>query len=279
MPTKRPVVFWAWRNRPSFIMRGAQVAEALARRGVSVQTRVGPSRKVLRDVRDSVIVCVKSCPCFAGWLRRRGNRVVYDAIDFTALRGIPAQADIVIAGNEDLRRRLEKHLAGRATVTTIYHHADPFLKPHRAGENAVRLAYIGEPGNSKFLRGRIPELNVVSFKRADWRESIRDFNAHFSARIDPNKSVIKLANVAMLQAVFLTGAEPGCVELLGADYPFFLRDPGDLRTVQEDVRRLKEAIGTDLWREARRRIEEVRPRLTIEATARAYEDLLIGIDP
>jgi hypothetical protein len=259
-------------------MRGRQVAEALTRVGVEARVRTGPSWIALRDVRDSVIVCVKSCPRWAGWLRRRGNRIVYDAIDFTALRGLPSLADVVIAGTEDMRRRLADRLDGRIPVRTIYHHADPLLKPHRAGEASLRLAYLGAPESSRFIRGEIPDLSVVSFQDGrDWREEIRDYNAHFSARMDPNKSVIKLANTAAVGAVFLTGAEPGCVELLGRDYPFFLRNPERLDVVLEDVGRLRESVGTPAWTEARRRIEETRQALTIEATAKAYRDLISAL--
>ncbi|MFH1017681.1 MAG: hypothetical protein V1798_05785 [Pseudomonadota bacterium] len=260
-------------------MRGIQIADALSRRGHHTQIRVGPSRLALADVRDSIVVCVKSCPLFHGWVRHRKNRIVYDAIDFTTLRGVPAYADVVIAGTDDMRDRLAARLNAGAVVKRIYHHADPHLKPHTAGESVLRLAYIGSKESSVFIKGEIPELNVVPFDGRNWREEIRKYNAHFSARLDPNKSVIKLANAATLGAVFLTGAEPGCVELLGKNYPFFLRAPDSYDTVVQDVRRLKEAVGTDLWKEARDRIESARPGLTIEAAALAYEELFAEISP
>ncbi len=273
-----PVVFWAWRKRPSFVMRGIQIADALSRLGVRTEVRVGPSCIALQGVHDSVIVCVKSCPRFNGWLRRRGNRIVYDAIDFTALRGIPAHADVVITGSEYMRSRLQERLNPRSVVKTVYHHADPQVRPHKAGEEALRLAYLGAKESSKFIKGEIPELNVVSFAQShDWREEIRNYNAHFSARMDPYKSVVKLANAAASEAVFLTGAEPGCVELLGEDYPFFLRDPENLDQVRKDVKNLKDAVGTALWKNAGERIREARSRLTIEASARAYEKLIADL--
>ncbi|HLG20138.1 MAG TPA: hypothetical protein VI895_10050 [Bdellovibrionota bacterium] len=275
MKTNCPVVFWAWRKRPSFVMRGIQVAEELARHGFQTVVRFGPSRVALRGVHDSIIICVKSTPRFTAWLRRRRNRIVYDAIDFTTARSIPAHVDAVIAGTNYLRSRLQTFLDPNVTVKTIYHHADPHLKPHKAGDQALRLAYIGDEKGSMFIKGEIPELDVISFlNHRDWREEIRNYNAHFSARMDPNKSVIKLANVATLGAVFLTGAEPGCDELLGKEYPFYLRNPENLDTVLEDVKRLKEAVGSPLWKDARDRIDQTRPNLTIDATARAYEELL-----
>jgi hypothetical protein len=99
------------------------------------------------------------------------------------------------------------------------------------------------------------------------------YNAHFSARLDPRKSVVKLANAAATGAVFLTGAEPGCVELLGSDYPFFLRRPDELDAVKRDVAVLREAVGTPLWRDACDRIVALRSRLDLTATATRYERL------
>jgi glycosyltransferase involved in cell wall biosynthesis len=276
--TGMPIVFWAWRKRPSSVMRGIQVAEALSRRGFRTDVSFGLSPIALRNVCGSIIVCVKSRPLFPGELKRRGNRIVYDAIDFTAFRGVPSGAEAVIAGSEHMRKLLLERLPAGVIVKTIYHHADPNLKPNRAGDRTLKLAYVGERTESSFLNGEIPDLNFVPFKRSrDWREDLGNYNAHFSARVAPRKSVVKLANVAASEAVFLTGAEPGCVELLGEDYPFFLRDPGDLGRVREDVKRLKEAVGTELWKDARRRIERVRPMLTIEAAAGAYEELFAEI--
>lgn len=275
---KRPIVFWAWRKRPSSIMRGIQVAEALSERGFQTDVRFGLASAALRNVRDSIIVCVKSRPVFTAWLRRRGNRIIYDAIDYSTLRGIPPGIDAVIAGTEDMRRRLCEKVDSRTVVRTIYHHADPYLKPHQAGEAELRLAYVGAPEESAFIKGEIAELNVVSFeKRGDWREAIRQYNAHFSARLNPNKSVIKLANVVVSEALFLASAEPGYVELLGQDYPFFLRNPQNLDLVRADVLRLKAAVGSGVWKDARQRIRALRPRLTIQATARAYEGLVAEV--
>ncbi|MFH1262111.1 MAG: hypothetical protein V1495_01530 [Pseudomonadota bacterium] len=259
-------------------MRGTQIAEALSRRGFTAEVRFGSSRSALCDLHDSVVVCIKSRPFFTGWLRRQRNRIVYDAADYTPLRGLPTGAAAIITGNEDMARRIRRRVGPAVIVQTIYHHADPGLKPHTVGERELRLVYIGETESSRFLRGEVPELTWVRFgKVREWREELRKYNAHFSARLDRNKSVVKLANVAALGAVFLTGAEPGCVELLGPDYPFYLRNPRNLTVVREDVVRLKEAVGTESWKEARRRIEAVRPRLTIEASAAAYEELLASV--
>jgi hypothetical protein len=277
MAKQPPIVFWATKDRQSFKMRGRQVADALAARGYVTELRTGPARKVLADVRDSIVVCVKNRPRVLLGLRRRGNRVVFDAIDFQPLLGLPWGVDAIIAGTEEMRLRFARLTFGRVRVCTIYHHADPGLAPHRTGEDALRLVYVGEPENSRFIDGDLPELARVDFKHDGWREQLRDYNAHFSARLDRNKAVIKLANAAALGAVFLTGPEPGCVELLGTDYPFFLRDYRRLAAVREDVRCLAEAVGGVAWYEARDRIEAARDRLTIAATAQAYDELIVSL--
>ncbi|MCB0309092.1 MAG: hypothetical protein KDD48_06955, partial [Bdellovibrionales bacterium] len=197
---------------------------------------------------------------------------------FSTLRGVPSQVHAVIAGSQHMKKVLRKILPEHVLVETIYHHADPLLKPHQAGEDSLKLAYIGEPESSKFIKGEIKDLNNVSFKdkEINWREEIRNYNAHFSARVDPTKSVIKLSNVSALGAVFLTGPEPGCVELLGDSYPFYLNTPLTQKSVSDDVDYLKSMVGTKLWREARAQIENVKPNLTLDATARAYENLILS---
>lgn len=270
----RPVIFWAWKNRPSFTMRGMQVAEALKARGIKTEIRIGYSWKALKDVKDSIIVCVKSTPRLIGWLSKANNKIIYDAIDFTSLRDVPNHASAVITGTEYMRNLLAKELPKHIQVKTIYHHCDPHLKPHVAGEDSLKLMYNGAKESSKFLKGEIPQLTVVSFMgKQDWREQSRQFNAHFSARLDMTKSVIKLANVASMNAIYLTGREPGCVELLGQDYPFYLREPLKLEKVLEDVNKLQTSVGTPTWKDAKERIRNSLPLLTIEATAKSYENL------
>jgi hypothetical protein len=266
------VLFWARKDRPSFTMRGRQVGARLEARGYEVDYRTGWEPWALRGVRDSIVVAVKARPHLVN-LVRHGNRVIWDAIDYEP-SSYAGQVHAAIAGTEDMRARLESQLGSAIPVTTIYHHADPFLEPHRAGEETLRLVYVGEPRNSAFLRGQIPRLEKVSFRKAGWRDALRDFNAHFSARNDRSKAVVKLSNVAALGAVFLTGREPGCVELLGEDYPFYIPAPKDLDAVKRDVARLEAAVGGPEWREARARIDALRDRLSIEASADAYAKLI-----
>ena len=70
MKQLKPIVFWAFKNRPSFYMRGNQLAEALTRLGYNVSLRLGPSHLALRDVRDSIIVCVISISVLFSFERR-----------------------------------------------------------------------------------------------------------------------------------------------------------------------------------------------------------------
>jgi hypothetical protein len=266
------IVFWSFRALPSFRMRGRQVGEGLRARGHQVQLRTGFGCLALRDVRDAVVVLVKDQPSGMTRLARRGNRVVFDAVDFEPDRHRLGPVDAIVCGSEHVRARMAIRYPSTPLVVA-YHHADPRLVPHRAGGDRLRRVYSGEKKNSRFLRGEIPDLEVVPFLDGAWPERMQGYNAHFSARLDPAKSVVKLANAAALGAVYLTGAEPGCRELLGPDYPFFLRDPGSLGAVRDDVARLRGALGSADWQQARERILGLRPRLTVAATAAAYERL------
>jgi hypothetical protein len=217
-------------------------------------------------------VLVKDQPSRMSALGRRGNRVVFDALDFQPQRQALGPVDAIVCASEEVRTMMAARFPS-AAVRVIYHHADPRLEPHQAPPAGLRLVYSGERKNSRFLRGQISDLQVVSFHSRRWPDLMRGYNAHFSARLDPTKSVVKLANAAALGAVFLTGAEPGCRELLGPDYPFFLREPANLETVRQEVARLKAEVGSPLWRQARERVLALRSRLSLEALASDYERL------
>lgn len=266
------IVMWSFRARPSFRMRARQLAGALCARGHAVMLRTGPGALALAGVRDAIVVLVKDQPWRMSALAARGNRLVLDAIDFDPDRQALGSVHAVICASDHVRARLARRCPS-TPLAVVYHHADPRLSPHRAGWERLRLVYSGEKENSRFLSGEIPGLATVPFRSDDWTRRMTDYNAHFSARLAPSKSVVKLANAAALGAVYLAGAEPGCVELLGADYPFFLRDPTDLAAVRADVARLGEAVGTPALAQAVERIVALRPRLTLDATASAYERL------
>jgi hypothetical protein len=268
----RRIVMWSFRALPSFRMRGRQVGEVLRARGHAVEFRTGFGFIVLRDVRDAIVVLVKDQPSQLPALARRGNRVVFDVVDFEPDQHRLGPVDAIVCGSEHVRARMARRFPSTPAVV-VYHHADPRLVPHRAGADRLRLASSGEKKNSRFLGGEIPELQVVSFRKDAWPERMQGYNAHFSARLDPCKSVVKLANAAALGAVYLTGAEPGCLELLGPDYPFYLRDPASLNAVREDVGRLRQEVGSPAWVRSHDLLRSLRSRLTVEATATAYQRL------
>ena len=267
---------WSFRARPSFRMRARQLAAALRARGHTVELRTGPGWLALRGLRDATVVLVKDQPLGMARLARH-NRVVFDAIDFDPRHRRLGPVHAVVCASEHVRAAFARHhRALQAQV--IYHHADPQLGPHRAGDDRLRLVYSGELENSRFLDGQIPDLAVVPFRGPAWAAQMAGYNAHFSARLDARKSVVKLANAAATGALYLGGAEPGCVELLGADYPFFLRAPAQLAVVCADVERLRAAAGSPLWREALARVVALRAPLSLEGSALAYERLLARLD-
>jgi hypothetical protein len=269
-PIAKKIVFWSHRNRPSFTMRGRQVADQLIRRGHDCRCVTGPVWWALRDIRDSLIVCVKSESRFLPRWQARGNLVVLDAIDHQA--GAPlAEYDAVLCASRHVRDQIEQCRIS-PIVEVFYHHADPLILNNNADHSVLRLAYVGENGNSSAITGSIPELCRIDFKKPGWQERLRAFNGHFSARLDMGKSVVKLANSAAADAVFLSGKEPGVVELLGADYPFYLDSLAD-RDLANSVQRLSDALGSLQWQQALERMRDVRPLLTLDQTAIQYEAL------
>ncbi len=255
-------------------MRGRQVAMALQEKGWDVEMRTGLASMALRDVKDAIIVCVKSFPSMPKGIEKRNNQLVYDAIDRTSLRRFPKGMQAVIAGTQDMQQRFAQVVGQDVRIKTIYHHADPALEPAFENNQELKLVYVGEPESSKFLNGQLPMLSKVSFKQnPNWRQELRQYNAHFSARLDIYKSVIKLANVAALEAVYFTGKEPGVVELLGEDYPFYFRDPSSLKKVRSDIEHFAMQVGQAEWFTAKTKIAQAQVHLTLSASVAAYESL------
>ncbi|MDX2022001.1 MAG: hypothetical protein SF187_17320 [Deltaproteobacteria bacterium] len=253
-------------------MRGMQVAEALRCRGWNCVAVAGPSLWALRGVRDSIIVCVKSQPHRHHALHAKRNILILDALDHDPrlLRDCEGACAAVLFGSEATRDvYLAQYPAGRAFV--FYHHADPHILPHHPVMQA-KLVYVGETVNSIGSKGGLRGVALLDFKKADWRERLRAYNAHFSGRLDVTKSVVKLANCSASHAVFIGGKEPGAVELLGDDYPYFLTSlqPQD---VQCCLDRYNASFGSPLWHEARARVIAQQQRLSLAASVAQYERL------
>lgn len=264
------IVFWSHRNRPSFTMRGRQIASALAAQGRDCRCLVGPAWWSLRHVREALIVCVKSEPADVAVLRARGNRVLWDAIDHEVGSAF-GDYDAILCASQFVKRNIDK-VCGSALTEVFYHHADPLIAPNTVSPNLLRIAYVGERGNSVLLPGNDQLVRAVDFKRSGWQMRLRAFNGHFSARLDPGKSVVKLANCAFANAAFLTGREPGVVELLGENYPFYLRSL-DGPAISESVRRLGDEVGSSVWFQVLDQMAELRTRLGVNSSARQYASL------
>lgn len=248
------------------------MASQLRAMGFAARCLVGPSWFTLRGLRDAIVVCVKSVPGNPEAILGRGNRLVFDAIDWEPGGASLAPFHAVLCASRHVLR-LCRQEAPKVESHVLYHHADPAIQPHLQ-EVGLRVVYIGEKANSLFIGGQLPDLAIVNFKRAGWHETVRSFNAHFSARFDSTKSVVKLANAAAARAVFVSGPEPGCVELLGADYPFFFHPHEGLPAAKNVLWRARESFRGCEWQEAEERIAAASRQLTLHSSASRLQALL-----
>lgn len=250
-------------------MRGAQIFLAMRSLGVDCHyTHI----RGLDSIKDSIIVLIKfynqdQLPL----LLENRNWLVYDAVDFNDTIYSSHLLHGVIVANRTAEGLIKAIIPSGARTRVIYHHYDPDMMVNRCGEERLRLIYLGAPGNSNFLNGELPDLAVVTMKNKRWRDIAVDFNCHFSCRLDPKKHVVKLANAAATDSVFLTGREPGCVELLGEDYPYYIEQVDNLAHVQGRIQYLKETIGGEVWRRAK---ERIRPLKEFLRPTRVCQDYL-----
>lgn len=276
MNIERNVFFSHRYNWPSSRMRGKQIADYLRKLGYL--TRYINENNIMRIMpSESIIVFIKFYPDrILEKLKRKNNILVYDAIDFKN----PSRLeffDAVIAGNRVSEQILKGMCSHDTKVELIYHHADPYIEPNICDEREMKMAYLGTKANSNFLSD-IPELNRICPEESNWRSRIRNYNTHFSARLNERKSVVKLANACKSKAVFLTGKEPGCLELLGSEYPYYIDDVEDLDQVKNRIEYVKDTIGTEIWRQAKSIMDSIACRLEINMSAKEYISLFEQIE-
>lgn len=275
---ERAVYFVKYWDKGSTVMGADQMSEGLRRLGV-------PARSVyaseVAGLRDSVLVFVKR----ANWphllkARLAGNRCVLDVQDQVVFRRWISHWPLYDAFIFRNRRQLrdfgrQVRLLGNfhGLCRTIYLHWDPRYRPHRVPNGELRVAYLGTR-RSLALWGALQAVRCV--EPAEWFEGSSQFNAHLSIRRTTRewryKPGAKVGTAAACDAVLLSTPDDASVELLGEDYPFYLKEP-TAEGVEEAVERAGGAMGGPLWHEALERLRAVRADTSLERTARRYVEL------
>jgi hypothetical protein len=291
----RPIYFVKSWDKGSTAIGADQMAEAIraldlpgvSARSIYSRELHGIDRK--GPIRDSVLVFIKRADfkdLFKA--RRRGNRCILDTQDQVVFRRWISHSFLYHGFIFRNRRQLEDFgNRRRALCRTIYQHWDPKYRPHEAGDDGLRLAYLGTR-RSLSLWGEIPGVEFIGPDH--WFDRAPGFNAHLAVRENRRewlyKPNAKVATAAACGAVLLTTPDCSSVEMLGEDYPFYLdgleasrdstrgADPETTRaSVLRGIERARAEVGGPLWRDAVERMRALRADLTIERVARRYLEM------
>lgn len=255
---RRAVVFVKYYEKGSTSFSGDQIAAALEAQGVAARSVAADE---LRGIRDAIAVFIKTSRLGDLWAaRRRGNLTVLDVHDTLCFKRRLKNRwlyDGLIFKN---RRQLEDYGDRRRWAEVIYHQADERYGPHRAGEEELRVCYLGEPRSLR-LWGRLPGVECVSMP--DWFRLAPSFNCHLSVR-EPRREFLykpgaKVSTAAICRAVLVTTRDESAVEMLGPDYPYYTAS-AERQAIEAALQRARSTIGGPEWRAARARLDQVLER-------------------
>lgn len=279
----RKVYFVKYWDKGSTVLGADQMSAAIERLGT-------PARSIyardLPGIRDAVLVFVKRADILhLVAARRAGNRCLLDVQDQVVFRHWISHWPLYHGFIFRNRRQLQDFGSWwpRALGRTIYQHWDPRYGAHSAGEETLRLGYLGTR-RSLSLWSQIPGATFVG--PDEWFDRAPELNAHLCLRETRRewlyKPNAKVATAAACEAVLLTTPDCASVELLGEDYPFYLDglessygadQEASRASLARGIERLQDAVGGPLWRDAVERLRAVKAETTIERTAWRYLEM------
>lgn len=220
--------------------------------------------------RDGVVVFVKETTReLAHRAKMRGNKVVYDPLDNLCFEGRPTTfadyVDVVIIHNlacQDFYRSIFK----KASFALIPHQWDYRLTA-QCKQDSFKAGYIGNKMNAPdWWAGE-------SFTAAvDMLQAAPKFNLHIGlnrrGREVLLKPATKVVTASAVTANVLTYQDPSAIELLGADYPYLVKDDP-----REMLKYAEETFGGEVWRKGLTIMCRVRERTSLAKIAALYLNL------
>lgn len=257
--------------------KGLQPREALRKKGIHSEVYL---RKLPKDIDNSIIIFVKYFP-FREVKRaiRKKCILIYEIVDEHKpffLENEGALCDGVIFSNKRMINDFKHLLSKNTTPFVIYHHWDPRFKKSKEKQRNFSLAYFGT----------IPKKNAIHFdkisipvftKFSDHLKYKDKFNCLYSMRKEGSinflyKPSTKVVTAAAIGANIITSREPSATELLGEDYPYFTDT--DFNSVKKTIEYAKRTFNKKVWKDALKRMEEVRKRTDINIIINDYTNMI-----
>jgi len=272
----RPILFVKYYDKGSTVMGADQVSEALRALGVDARSVHVAD---IADVSGAILVFIKT----SAWLdlrraKRRGNAVVLDVQDTVCFKRRIKHARLWDGLIFKSRRALQDFATNRAEPVVLYHQWDPRYRPHQAGLDELKVAYLGHRRSLKRWN-ELPGITCIDEdalraegRYGDLMTAALPFNCHFSIREERReflyKPNAKVSTAAACDVNLITTPDEISVELLGADYPYYT-DVG-AASIAKAMEKARETLGGPVWQQGLARMAEVRERTKIERIAEDY---------
>jgi hypothetical protein len=272
----RPVLFVKYYDKGSTVMGADQIGEALRALGVDARS---VHVQDIEKVRGALLVFIKTSRFFDLWkAKRRGNAVILDVQDTICFKRGIKNARLWDGLIFKSRRALDDFATDRSEPVVLYHQWDPRYRPHEAGLDELKVAYLGHRRSLKRW-GELPGIACIdedalrtAGRYGDLMTAALPFNCHFSIREEEReflyKPNAKVSTAAACDVNLITTPDAISVELLGSDYPYYT-DVG-AASIARAMEKARETLGGPVWRQGLEKMAEVRERTRIERIARDY---------
>jgi hypothetical protein len=237
----------------------------------------------LRDIRDGLVVVHKSYLEDSDLkslhtLRRRGCLVVGDFIDAKISDTVLGSLDGVLASSlkqmDYLKSRTDK---------PIFHVTQPVdirFPDADVPDDRLRLAYFGASQNAQYRQelSHLVDFIETPGESRDWMELMKNYNCHYAVRRRQNFDGFKPFGKGFVAArygcpIVVSADEDDALAYLGKDYPYFVSD-ASLPEVEATIARMRDDFGGPRWNQAKRIMESVRERSTLDVVRAELQDFV-----
>jgi len=275
----KPIRFYLPNQLGASFMRGKQISFAMDKKGYDSKciTKVD-------DQKDAIIVFVKGFnPQDLIKAKEQGNICVLDVVDkFASLKSrhdeIPYFPifDHAIFCNEFTRDYFQNIFQ---STSVILHHWDPRLQKecgyYAAYPYQLRIGYIGYDFNHSFAE-QLADV-VPIYNPNQWVDWAPFFTAHYNVKDNTEletlfKPTTKISTAAAVNANILVMKDPNTVELIGDDYPYYVKEYKP-EVVFESIKLMQDTFEDELWYDALKTMKGVRDRTSLDTVSDEYINL------